>query len=228
MALMAAPGMAYGQEEAPGGESPPIDAGPPPADVEPGPPPEPGPEPDPRPYLEVGGRVVIEVETGSPTVVSDRAWLPSSLSGAVGAAMFAGPDGGPAIPMATAAQAAPSIGIPVRFSSAGVYHVWVRAWAPNPKGDSLHVGLNGAVQPFSGYLTTKAYRQWNWFRGRVSYPPARVTVPSAGVHTVNVWMREDGLHLDRMQLNRDPLGAPSGVGPPASARDESEPDTPEL
>ncbi|MGD9570397.1 MAG: hypothetical protein AB7V62_00750 [Thermoleophilia bacterium] len=184
---------------------------------EPSGPPEP-PEPNPSPYLESGGRVVIELETGSPTAPGLREWMPSGLSGSVGSAMVAGPDGGPAIPWATAPEVAPGISVPVRFTSPGVYHVWVRAWAPNPAGDSLHVGLDGEVQALSGYLTTKVYRGWNWFRTRINYPTARIVVDTPGLHTVHVWMREDGIHLDRMVLSLSPSAAPSGLGPAASMR----------
>lgn len=190
-------------------------------DGAPSPAPEPS-EPDPAPYLESDGRVVLEVETGAPTEgVDGRAWLPSALSGAMGSALRAGPDGGPAIPPGAAPGRAPGIAIPVRFSTAGTYHVWVRAWAPDPAGDSLHLGLDGAVQPLSAHLTTKVRDRWNWFGTRISWPSARIVVDAPGEHTVNVWMREDGLHLDRIVLSTDPSAAPEGTGPPESPRSAS-------
>ncbi len=49
-------------------------------------------------------------------------------------------------------------------------------------------------------------------------PVATVVIPSAGVHTVSVWMREDGMRLDRVILTTDPAFVPTAAGPPESSR----------
>jgi hypothetical protein len=51
-----------------------------------------------------------------------------------------------------------------------------------------------------------------------SGPRAAVSVPSAGEHTVHLWMREDGFSLDRLLLTADASYTPSGTGPAATAR----------
>ncbi len=180
--------------------------------------PDPGGEADPRPYLFVDGVAVLEVETGSPTPGLSRNWLPSPRAGAVGGALRAGPDGGPAVAAAAAPTVAPSVSIPVRFDTPGLYHVWVRAWAPDPAADSLHIGLDGEIQPLSTHLLTRTRGGWTWFRTRISYPTARLTVGTAGDHTVTLFMREDGIDVDRIVLSNRALGAPTGPGPAASPR----------
>lgn len=182
--------------------------------------PDPGAEPNPTPYLVTGGRAVVEVETGSPVDRSGRGWQPSALDGSVGAAMQAAPEGGRAISWTDASTASPELSVPIRFPGPGVYFAWVRAYAPNVAGDSLHLGLDGEVQALSGYLTTRVLHRWNWFRTRINHPPARVVVPAAGIHHLMIWMREDGIHVDRIILTTDPSFAPEGLGPPESPRED--------
>jgi hypothetical protein len=43
-------------------------------------------------------------------------------------------------------------------------------------------------------------------------------INSAGAHTINVWMREDGFRLDRIVLTTDSKYKPSGNGPAESPR----------
>ncbi|MBK8972140.1 MAG: hypothetical protein IPM37_12490 [Hahellaceae bacterium] len=43
--------------------------------------------------------------------------------------------------------------------------------------------------------------------------PIIVNIPSTGLHTVNVWMRESGTIIDRVLLTRDGGFVPSGNGP---------------
>jgi len=38
------------------------------------------------------------------------------------------------------------------------------------------------------------------------------------VHTINVWMREDGAVVDRFIITSDPKWSPKGNGPPESPR----------
>ena len=42
---------------------------------------------------------------------------------------------------------------------------------------------------------------------------ATIDVPSPGEHVVNVWMREDGLILDKIVLSPDPDFKPTASGP---------------
>jgi hypothetical protein len=47
---------------------------------------------------------------------------------------------------------------------------------------------------------------------------AAINVATAGLHTVNVWMREDGFVLDKIVLSTSSNYAPSGNGPAESPR----------
>ena len=43
-------------------------------------------------------------------------------------------------------------------------------------------------------------------------------VTTTGVHTINIWMREDGLMLDKLVLTRSTSYTPTGAGPAQSAK----------
>jgi hypothetical protein len=60
-------------------------------------------------------------------------------------------------------------------------------------------------------VTGFAPRAWNWATGVVV-----IVVSEPGVHTLQVWQREDGLHLDRILLTTDNTYVPTGNGPPES------------
>ena len=48
--------------------------------------------------------------------------------------------------------------------------------------------------------------------------PATITIGSAGPHTLSLYMREDGMRVDRLLLSTDAGLVPSDSGPPESAR----------
>ncbi len=112
----------------------------------------------------------------------------------------------------------PQLDYKIKFSSAGWYTVWVRGYAqvigPNSyHSDSLHVGINGnlssglAVSGFSG-------NRYMWSNQRMNTRTrARIYVPSKGTHTISVWMREDGMMIDKLLFTKDSKYTPSGYGP---------------
>ncbi len=171
-------------------------------------------------FLPSGGQVVMDAESfATNTPRGTDSWTATATpAGSVGTAMASGPDNGSSAgtPITTTS---PELTFPVDFPSAGTWHVWVRGWNPDGAGNSVHLGLDGATQTASVDLTNTTYGAWTWFRGRVASPTARITVPSAGVHTVNVWMREDGFVLDRLLLTTSSTLTPSGAGPAESPRD---------
>ena len=46
---------------------------------------------------------------------------------------------------------------------------------------------------------------------------ATINVTSAGLHTINVWMREDGLVLDKLVLTTNASFTPTATGPAESS-----------
>ncbi len=178
-----------------------------------------GPGPGTGPFLPSGGMVVMEAEsfTANTPRGTDSWTLTTTPAGAVGSAMASGPDNGSGsgTPIPTTS---PELTYPVDFPTTGTWHVWVRAYVPDTAGNSVHLGLDGATQAASTDLTNNSFGTWVWFRGRTASPTARIEVPTTGVHTVNVWMREDGLVLDRILLTTSSTYTPTGNGPAESPR----------
>jgi hypothetical protein len=92
----------------------------------------------------------------------------------------------------------------LNFPTPGTYYVYVYGMADTlnaPGSDSIHVGLNGnAVTLNSLGLTgfTSTGFSWRNFYGSL---PTSVSVPSAGKHTLNLWMREDGVIVDEIVVS---------------------------
>jgi RHS repeat-associated protein len=95
---------------------------------------------------------------------------------------------------------------------------WLCSYA-NAAGDSVCVGLDG--QPLSGGATISGFPPgaWAWRNELVETgQPATFVVDTPGVHTLNLWMREDGLRVDRILLTTDTAYLPAGFGPAETAR----------
>ena len=111
----------------------------------------------------------------------------------------------------------PRLDYTVNFTQAGTYYVWVRGIGATDTDDSLHVGLDGAALTSSDRITGfQNSMAWAWSNNTMDGPVATVNVTSAGVHTVNVWMREDGFIFDKLVLVADGAYVPTGTGPAES------------
>jgi hypothetical protein len=112
----------------------------------------------------------------------------------------------------------PELQYAVRFADPGTYYVWVRAQAPNDAGDSVHVGIDGTIvdtaDRISGFPAGGVFA---WSNATMDNAPATLTVPAAGAHTINLWMREDGIRVDKILLTTDASYTPTGAGPAESA-----------
>ncbi|MBK8972595.1 MAG: hypothetical protein IPM37_15165 [Hahellaceae bacterium] len=141
-------------------------------------------------------------------------------------AAYAGAQGMEALPEDTvrfeytAISQSPRLDYRVQFPAAGTYYIWVRGMGPNGSSDSLHLGLNGTAQTSGAALSE--YQPWKavlWGHlANGTSNPVTISVPSAGVHTLNVWMRESGMVIDRMILTQASGYVPSGNGPGETLR----------
>ena len=168
--------------------------------------------------------LVIEAESATRQIAAGgHAWQRGSTDGASGgAAMRALPDNGT---LRAGAQSSPALGYQVDFPAPGNWYVWVRGRGDTDasgegKNDSVHVGLNGTLGSAAAIARFPA-NAWSWSRTTRAGTAARLDVPSAGTHRVDVWMREDGFEFDRLLLTRDPDQVPSGTGPVVDAGDDS-------
>lgn len=110
----------------------------------------------------------------------------------------------------------------IQFVNAGLHYLWLRGGDPTAggAGDSVHAGINDVVSVAGTQITgapTFNTLSWNWVGTNNASARVTVDVPSAGIHTVNLWMREDGFLLDKLILTTDAAFTPTGTGPAESA-----------
>ena len=119
----------------------------------------------------------------------------------------------------------PALTYDVEFDSAATYYVFVRMKAPSGDSDSVHIALDDdtlVTAPTGGQgLSEDSTDSWTWVHGVSSdgTPDDHVTVSpdSPGVHTLRLYMREDGTQVDKIVLVRasSPPADPAGTGPSA-------------
>ncbi len=175
-------------------------------------------------YLEVGGQVVIEAENGQ-IVDREHRWVPNtSRAGYSGrAALTALPNSGVSLASGYTGTS-PELRYNVKFSRPGTYYVWVRCYSTGPADDSINVALDGIPTPSGEALSQFPAREWAWSGHQMDYTGrAMLEVPNAGVHVVNVWMREDGFTLDKLLLTTSADFTPTGTGPEESPVDTGGP-----
>ncbi len=172
------------------------------------------------PVAEVDGTVVLEAErptssSGGVASSSGHHWQGQSDAAAGGDAYLAAlPD----IGAVKAASDGPRLDYAIEFATPGTYYVWLKMrglekLAPPSTSyidGAVTVGWNGTPQSTP---IEAADDQWTW-----QSAPATITVDSAGLHTLNLWMVEDGVQVDSIVL-KQATGAPTGsepLSPPAA------------
>ncbi|MFB0553607.1 MAG: LamG-like jellyroll fold domain-containing protein [Phycisphaerae bacterium] len=113
---------------------------------------------------------------------------------------------------------APRLDYKVNFSKTGTHYVWVLAYGMDGNSDSCHAGLDGEETPLSNRMSG-----WNnnysWDNDRYERPErSQIDIATPGLHVVNIWVREDGLTVDKIVLTTNPDYRPTGIGPPENHR----------
>lgn len=159
---------------------------------------------------------IVRIQAEQPTANIPRAingvsyaWVQSTgLSGFTGTGfMEAEPNDGTSV-LGGWSGTSPELQYTVSFSNPGTYFVWMRVFAETAENALVHIGLNGA-SPAAATLATSQFNTWKWVNtGPGSPVPVAITVPSAGNHTLSVWMGDAGFRLDRILLTRNPNFTP--------------------
>ncbi|NND89444.1 MAG: hypothetical protein HKN42_01170 [Granulosicoccus sp.] len=164
------------------------------------------------PYNATNDVVVVEAEAfASKSATASHAWVSGTHGGSSGGSMVTTPDSGT---LKAGAIGSPVMRYEVDFPTAGSWRVWVRGWGDaingEGKSDSVHVGLNGSL---AGAAAMQGFPAggWTWSNSTRSNGFATVQVNSSGRHTIDVWMREDGLEIDALVLTTNPDFVPSGA-----------------
>jgi hypothetical protein len=165
--------------------------------------------------------VVMEAENfSSNTPVGDVAWMqtdsPVDFSGQ-GAMMAV--TGGPFTTIDAVLAGSAVLTYKINFIRAGQHYIWARASRTGGGDDSYHAGIDGVITDSSLFLTfhmtTFDNGTWGWIYYRSTAGQASVHIPSAGVHDLNLYIRENGFRIDKILLTDDPASSytPDGMGP---------------
>jgi YD repeat-containing protein len=172
-------------------------------------------------FQEQSGQVVMEAENASANVSrGGKSWVArTDVSGFAGSAfMRAEPDTGATIDDTTYPTTQTELRYQVNITTPGTYHVWVRMYAADSGNNSVHVGLDGQAVTSADKISSNTFGAWTWNKATTDGPVATLNIATAGLHTINVWMREDGFRVDRLLLTTNSAFTPSGTGPAESPR----------
>ncbi len=156
------------------------------------------------PFEELDGQVVMQAES-----FHRRVNLGSDNWTINGSAMQLTPDNGSTYTSNVVASS-PGMEFDVDFTTTGSYTMYVRAAPTASSGwasDSIWIAIDGNLN--TTYVDfTDDNPNFHWSSGTIS-------VGSAGVHTIQVFGREDGIRVDKIVVTRG--SAPTGIGPAESA-----------
>lgn len=175
-----------------------------------------------------GANVLVEAESYDlMTAAGGHAWVMGFDAGASGSTLQALPNENA---LRASASNSPQLDYELQFSAPGTWYVWVRGRgdtnaAGEGRDDSVHVGINGElmVTAIDQFPAT-----WVWSNSTRGGARAMIDVVSAGAHTLNVWMREDGFELDRILLTQDADFVPDGSAPVVNPSPVDVPDVPQT
>ena len=103
----------------------------------------------------------------------------------------------------------PKLSYRVDFSTPGEYYVMLYSSFADGNSDSVFVSVDdGKISQFISYIAT-GVGKW------LADSTWKITIPYAGVHTINIYAREDGARVHKMYLTQDPTVF---TYPPAGAR----------
>lgn len=172
-------------------------------------------------FVEVAGLVVMEAEhhvAQSANGITGDTWIEAQImtgsETAVGMQVL--PDNGHSVTANFMVDNA-TLHFPVLFITTGTYYIWVRM-RPEADASTIYAGTAESASMIGETRFDKPVDTWVWYNTKNASRRARINVPATGEQLIQVWMREDGVVLDRLLLTTDPDYVPEGVGPAESPR----------
>jgi len=161
-------------------------------------------------FRETAGKVVIEAESFSENIPRDgAAWkIETSQPGFSGRGyLAAGPNSGSVWGSGSddrlQLRDAPQCNYRIHLDSQGAYHVAVYMYGASSRDDSCHIGLDGKCT--TGYRVYGSRQgQWHWADTTKEGRRVTLVVKTPGNHTLNLWVREDGVLVDKIMLSKNP------------------------
>ena len=97
----------------------------------------------------------------------------------------------------------------VSFKQTGRCYIWVCGLGGTVNDDSLHMGRDDYPYDTSREITGYASASWQWQSIKMNGARPYLDV-SEGERVINIWMREDGMRIDRVLLTRQVGYNPTG------------------
>lgn len=127
--------------------------------------------------------------------------------------MRAEPDDDTSVNGPQAPTESPRLDYVVDFATTGTHYVWIRGLSPNSSGNRVHMGMDFTVLATGIGGNGFSSNNWEWVEVDESSVRVAINVATAGLHTINVWMDEDGFMFDKMVLTTNANYVPTGYGP---------------
>ncbi len=167
------------------------------------------------------GLVILELENPLGTRInspSGQSWTqvtsPSAFSGS--GALQALPNTGTTNNLSALANS-PRLDFRVNFTKTGTHYIWLRGVGAGSSDNSVTVGLNGVATTGGENVATPTGSAYGWTNSDSTSTARVINVPSVGMYMLNVWMREDGVVVDKLILTvNSAFTRPTGNGPAES------------
>jgi hypothetical protein len=104
----------------------------------------------------------------------------------------------------------PELQYQVNIETPGDYFVWVYGAGPDGDADSVHIGLDGVENAESDRIQLNSAGSLSWTNSTMDSAPAIIRNVTAGMHTLNLWMREDGAWVYKILLTTNASYTPTG------------------
>ncbi len=114
-------------------------------------------------------------------------------------------------------ERSPRLDFEVNFVKTGTHYVWILAYGMDGNADSMHAGLDGEAIETCDRLSG-INGNYTWSNSTMDPEDSTFEVTSTGLHTLNIWMREDGSVIDKIVLTTNPNYTPTGTGSEESYR----------
>lgn len=108
------------------------------------------------------------------------------------------------------AALAPRLDYRVVFSRSGRHYLWLRGLGVDDPGNSCHAGMDGREISTANRISFDLGLAW---LSQAENEVISIDVPEVGPHILNLWMREDGVVVDKLVLTTNPDFFPTGDGP---------------
>ena len=108
----------------------------------------------------------------------------------------------------------PYLDYKVHFVRTGRHYIWMRGWGVRD-GNTADIDLDRR-ELGGGEEIEFEINQWNWAFHNENEEHAYLDINTPGVHTISLFMHEDGVIVDKVILATNPDYEPRGVGPAAS------------